>query len=321
MSWLMIALASLYTVYKNWSHCIIQPERGGNSGAVTKVIKFTFPHTHKPKLLLFKHWKGKKSVCVCVMVFDRLCCRLQVYIGRIRGPSNTTANCYCPHLVRDIVEHIMVFLHIRKDFLTLSIHQKSSRFLPLSTYLHVHTVFLMPLCRTSPKIAVLLISCKEREKKKCLLELLYQERSEEKWQSCKFHKRSSKPREMQMTGERSPRQEKPALLWPAELSDGLDLCWSVSKDPLGNEGGTDQSFPKTCIQKHILNHFFSVQRTVELWNVAEFILDLLILIVVVSDLCRFVQWRRWHKGSFTRSGYLCSLRHFPAPKVTQITIG
>lgn len=98
------------------------------------------------------------------MVFDRLCCRLQVYIGRIRGPSNTTANCYCPHLVKDIVEHIMVFLRIRKDFLSLSIHQKSSRFLPLSTYLHVHTVFLIPLCRTSPKIAVLLISCRERKK-------------------------------------------------------------------------------------------------------------------------------------------------------------
>lgn len=164
MSWLMIALASLYTVYKSWSHCIIQPERGGNSGVVTKVIKFTFPHT-QTQVAFVQTLEGKKSVCVCVMGFDRLCCRLQVYIGRIRGPSNTTANCYCPHLVKDIVEHIMVFLHIRKDFLTLSIHQKSSRFLPLSTYLHVHTVFLIPLCRTSPKIAVLLISCKERGKK------------------------------------------------------------------------------------------------------------------------------------------------------------
>lgn len=65
MSWLMIALASLYTVYKSWSHCIIQPERGANSGAVTKVIKFTFPHT-QTQVAFVQTLEGKKSVCVCV---------------------------------------------------------------------------------------------------------------------------------------------------------------------------------------------------------------------------------------------------------------
>lgn len=124
MSWLMMALASLYTVYKNWSHCIIQPERGGNSKAVTKVIKFTFPHTQN-QVASVQTLEGKK-VFVCVVVFDRLCCRLQVYIGRIRGPSNTTANCYCPHLVKDIEEHIMVFLRIRKHFLSLSMSKITS---------------------------------------------------------------------------------------------------------------------------------------------------------------------------------------------------
>lgn len=158
MSWLMIALASVYTVYKNWSHCIIQPERGGNSRAVTKVIKFTFPHTQTNPSCFCSNTGRKKVMFVC----DTLCCRLQIYIGQIWGPSNTIANCYFPHLVKDIVEYILVSLHIRKHFLSLSIPQKSSCFLLLSTYLHVHTVFLISWWRTSPKIALLSISCTKR---------------------------------------------------------------------------------------------------------------------------------------------------------------
>lgn len=93
-----------------------------------------------------------------------------------------------------------------------------------------------------------------------------------------------------------------------------------ARTPWGTRRKLIRVFQNLASKNTFLN-IFSMQRAVEFWNVAEFILDLLILIVVVSDLCRFVQWRRWHKGSFTHSGYLCSLRHFPAPKVTQITIG
>lgn len=56
---LMIALVSLYTVYKNWSYCIIQLERWEQQSC-NKGNKIYHP-THKPKLLLFKHWEEKKK--------------------------------------------------------------------------------------------------------------------------------------------------------------------------------------------------------------------------------------------------------------------
>lgn len=94
-----------------------------------------------------------------------------------------------------------------------------------------------------------------------------------------------------MTGETSPCQQQPTLLWPTDLSDGWicagTLCDRGPPGDQGEGGGADQSVPKPCIQKHIPKNVFKKllsacpQRTAGVWNVAGFILDLPGLLVVV----------------------------------------
>lgn len=71
-----------------------------------------------------------------------------------------------------------------------------------------------------------------------------------KWQAVK-----PKPRERQMTGETSPCQQQPTLLWPADLSDGW-ICAGTGCDQGPSGGEADQSVPRPYIQKHIPKNFF-----------------------------------------------------------------
>lgn len=123
----------------------------------------------------------------------------------------------------------------------------------------IATPFSSFLCgETSPKIGVVSRNCKERGKM-CLLKPLY-EGSGRNDKRCngELHIWSSKPREMQMTGETSPCQQQPTLLWPTALSDGWICAGMVHEQgPPGERGGeADQSALKPYIQKHIPQHFF-----------------------------------------------------------------
>lgn len=186
----------------------------------------------------------------------------------------------------------MVSLHVTGKHFLVTKHLSKIIFwlLPLCTYLHFHAVFIIPLWRTSPKIGVLSRNCKKRGKT-CWLKPLYQEesgRDDNRWNG-ELHNWSSKPREMQMTGETSPCQQQPTLLWPTALSDGWICAGMVHEQgPLGERGGeAGQSALKPYVQKHIPKHFFQKllsncpQRTAGVWNAAEFILDSPTLIVVV----------------------------------------
>lgn len=246
MKRLMIALVSLYTVYKNWSYCIIQLERREQPNC-SKGNKIYHP-THKPKLLLFKHWEGEKKKCLC----DRLCCLLQLYIGQIWGPSHTVVKCCCPHLVKYIAQHIVVSFNVTWSHYFVTTHLSKN----------VWTVDKL-----------------HRKKKNVLMKAAVSGREWKEWRAVE-----PKPRERQMTGETSPCQQQPTLLWPTDLSDGWSCAGTRDRRGIG---GADQSGPKPYIQKHIPKNVFKKllsgrpQRTAGVWNVAGFVLDLPTLMVVV----------------------------------------
>lgn len=215
--WLLLSLRTLYikteaTVSSSW--------RGGNSRAVTKVIKFTIPHTN-PSCFCSNTGREKKK-CLC----DRLCCRLQLYIGQIWGPSNTIVKCCCPHLVKYIAQHIVVSFNVTGKHHFVSKHFSKN----------IWTVDKL-----------------HRKKKNVFMKAAVSGREWNKWWAVK-----PKPWERQMTGETSPCQRQPTLLWPTDLSDGW-ICAGTVRDqgpgPLGDWGGADQSGPKPYIQKHIPKNF------------------------------------------------------------------
>ena len=156
----------------------------------------------------------------------------------------------------------------------------------MRTYLHVHTISLIPLWRTSPELVVLSMHRLYRKRKTCVLKLLYQEGSKEKWQAVEQNKQTF----FQTTRFADDRREEPRprtasasvakrTIWQARFV----LDWAVSKDPRGEWGAVEQSFLKPCIQKHIPKHSFK-----KLWSICRgppnsemwFILDLLVLIVL-----------------------------------------
>lgn len=79
-----------------------------------------------------------------------------------------------------------------------------------------------------------------RKKKNVFIKAAVSGREWNKWQAVKCSELSSwspKPRETQMTGETSPCQQQPTLLWPTDLSDGW-ICAGTVRDqgPPGDRG-------------------------------------------------------------------------------------
>lgn len=170
--------------------------------------------------------------------------------------------------------------------------QKSPFLSWLWTHLHFHTVFIIPLWRACPKIVVLSINCTDKGKK-CLLKLLHQKESEEKWQAVECSKLDSwspKPWEMQMTGERGLCQVQPALLWPTELSDGLDLCWTGLCARTPREWG--ESWAENFEILHPKTHS-EIGVYSGLWKAAMWLSSfqtILIVSVTVRNIAQFVSW-------------------------------